>query len=81
VLRKTGLQQCIRCGGRPVLGLSCTYYLFGSSKWKRQQKGSFPSRGFCKVCFLRIAKSRLEQSELDSLRRKVEYALAMAKEG
>jgi len=71
--KTTGLRRCIKCGGRPVLGLYSGYYLFGSGRWRQQQRGSFPARGYCVACFLRIARSRLDHSEFEALCSKLDH--------
>jgi hypothetical protein len=81
--RKTGLTNCVRCESDARVGVYSSYYglsspatKFSSSHsrgGKSQIKGSFPARGFCVDCFLRLAKGRgVSKGERTRLRRELD---------
>ena len=63
--RKTGLKECVKCDSKARVGVYTSYYSLSNQKIRRsskgrktQVKGSFPARGYCIDCFLRLAEVR-----------------------
>jgi hypothetical protein len=79
--RKSKLRKCVRCEQQhATIGALTNYYLLGtrrrdasSSRSTGQQiKGSFPARGYCVDCFLRLAKKQgVRPEQLRGLRKKL----------